>query len=94
MLPGAGGGSMPYPIGYAVFAVSRAGAVMMHGVMQFLSTKYCVGFIISSVPDTVNRPHVIFNGSVTTLNEALSTPAVFAALDRPEQQANPSLEYL
>lgn len=58
---------MPCPIGYAVVAVSRAGAVMMHGAMRFLSTRYCVDFIISSAYGTVNRLSMKFNGSVTSV---------------------------
>ena len=51
---------MPYPIGYAIVPVGRVSAIQMHGAMRFLSTKYCVGFIISSARGTVNRLQLKF----------------------------------
>ena len=64
---------MPCPTGYAVIAVK------MHGAMRFLSTRYCVGFIISSANSAVNYLHVNFYGSVTT---AACLTASFAPLRR------------
>lgn len=51
---------MPHPIGYEIVPVGRVSAIQMHGAMRFLSTKYCVGFIISSACGTVNRPQLKF----------------------------------
>ena len=57
---------MPHPIGYEIVPVGRVSAIQMHGAMRFLSTKYCVGFIISSACGTVKLPPDEIYCSVTT----------------------------